>query len=288
MKELKIFSVIAIFTAVLYWGVEPLAHSVFHPGLHEKQPDFSFSDLKGVDTSLTGDATAGQDVITSNCTACHSITSQGFEAPMDDQSSADSYGVVPPDLSSAGYLYDAKYLANFMKNPAHAAKVEHKFNDNRPYPMSSFDYLSDQELMDGVAYLQSIAPKEMSNEDAFKDSCSRCHAMRYAKIHAKTDPVNLKNYMGSVPPDLSQMIRSRGEHYLNVFVNNPQETLHGTAMPRVGLNEKAQEQVISYLEEVGDSKKKEREELAPWVLGYLFIFTFFAYLWKRKVWSEVH
>jgi len=63
MKELKIFSVIAIFTAVLYWGVEPLAHSVFHPGLHEKQPDFSFSDLKGVDTSLTGDATAGQDVI---------------------------------------------------------------------------------------------------------------------------------------------------------------------------------------------------------------------------------
>ena len=30
MKELKIFGIVAVFTLVLYWGVEPFAHSQMH------------------------------------------------------------------------------------------------------------------------------------------------------------------------------------------------------------------------------------------------------------------
>jgi ubiquinol-cytochrome c reductase cytochrome c1 subunit len=154
--------------------------------------------------------------------------------------------------------------------------------------MGNFDWLGDQAILDAVAYFKSIAPKEMSNKEAYEDACSRCHAMRYDGLKALTDPVSMKNYIGSVPPDLSQMIRSRGEHYLNIFINNPQAILHGTAMPKVGLTKEVQEQVVTYLESVGDRKKAEREALAPWVLGYLVIFTIFAYLWKREKWSEVH
>jgi len=112
--------------------------------------------------------------------------------------------------------------------------------------------------------------------------------MKYAGIEATTPVDVIKAHMGSTPPDLSQYIKSRGEHYLHSFVNDPQLLLKGTAMPRVGLSEKAQEEVITYMEEVGDSKKAERNSLGIWVLGYMVVFAFLAYLWKRKIWEEVH
>ena len=94
--------------------------------------------------------------------------------------------------------------------------------------------------------------------------------------------------MGKIPPDLSQYIRSRGEHFLHEFINQPDKHLEGTAMPRVGLTHEAEKQVVEYMEEVGDSKKPEREALAGPFLGYLVIFAIFAWLWKMKIWREVH
>jgi ubiquinol-cytochrome c reductase cytochrome c1 subunit len=280
MKELKIFGVITFFTLVLYWGVEPYAHSVMHP--HVEPADFQFKDLKPV--KAQGDVAKGKDLVVTNCTGCHGIKSQGFSAPMDNASANMAYGVVPPDLSTAGKLYNETFLANFIKNPAHATKTEHKFQGGKVHPMPSYNWMPDEDIASIVAYLKSIAPAEMTNKEVFVDACGRCHSMKYAKIEATSD---VSNYMGSTPPDLSMMIRSRGHHYLETFINDPQKHLHGTAMPRVGLNEEAQKQVIEYIEEVGDSKKAEREGLAPYVLGFLVFMTFISYLWKREIWNEV-
>ncbi|MFV7791541.1 cytochrome c1, partial [Aliarcobacter lanthieri] len=82
-------------------------------------------------------------------------------------------------------------------------------------------------------------------------------------MSAFTTNADIKNYMGKLPPDLSQHIRSRGVDFLQTFINDPQKQLEGTAMPRVGLSQESQQQVINYLEEVGDSKKAQREELGP-------------------------
>ena len=291
MKELKILAVIVLFTGITYWGVEPLAHSIFHP--HVEPADYKFSDLKAVDTSIQGDVEAGKEAVAMNCTACHSIESQGFSAPMDAEMSAQSYGVVPPDLSNAGYMYETNFFANFLKDPAKALKLEHKFGENRAFPMPGYGWMSDQDIMNIVAYFQSIAPKKLTNREVFVDACGRCHDMNYAKLDgdaivAKTPDAIIKKYMGSIPPDLSMMIRSRGEHYLETFINDPQKQLHGTAMPRVGLTEHSQEQVVAFLEEIGDSKKEEREGIAWWVIGFMVIFSFVAFLWKRQIWDEVH
>ena len=59
-------------------------------------------------------------------------------------------------------------------------------------------------------------------------------------------------------------------------------------MPRVGLTSNAQEQVINYMEKVGDRKKAEREDLGYKLVIYMAIFTLLAYLWKVKIWREVH
>lgn len=280
MKELKIFGVVASFTLLLYWGVEPYAHSILHP--HVAPADFKFKDLEPV--TAKGDVAKGKELVTQNCTACHSITSQGFGAPLDNATANMSYGVVPPDLSSTGKIYDETFLAHFIKDPAAAAKVQHKFEGGQSHPMPGYGWMSDEDINSMVEYFKSIAPAEMTNEEVFVDACGRCHDMKYSKNFADSD---VSEYMGSTPPDLSMMIRSRGFDYLTVFVNDPQKNLTETAMPRVGLNESAQHQVVTYLEEVGDSKKAEREGLAPYVLGFLAFMTLVSFLWKKEIWAEV-
>ena len=294
MRELKILAVVVALTLITYWGVEPFAHSQMHP--HVAPADFKFSDVKedvAEITALQGNAANGEVLVTANCTACHSINAKGFPQVMDNASSAAAYGVTPPDLSSAGKLYHADYLAAFIKNPAKAAKVEHKFVDGKVHPMPNFDWMQPQEIADMVAFFKSIAPKEMTNKEVFTDACQRCHSIKYADMKGKsmaafTPNADIKQYMGKLPPDLSQYIRSRGHEYLETFVNDPQKHLEGTAMPRVGLNEEAQAQVVAYLEEVGDSKKAQREELGPKFLIYLVIFAIFGFLWKASKWRDVH
>ncbi len=290
MRELKILAVVVALTLITYWGVEPFAHSQMHP--HVDAPDYQFKDVDGLG-GLKGNAEAGAALVQANCIACHSIEKAGFPPLMDDATSAASYGVVPPDLSTSGKLYNADFLAAFIKDPAKAAKVSHKFQDGAVHPMPGYGWMQPQEIADMVAYLQSIAPKEMTNKEVFTDACQRCHGIKYGDMQkgtmgAKTPNENIKAYMGKLPPDLSQYIRSRGESYLHTFINDPQKHLEGTAMPRVGLTQEAENQVVTYMQEVGDSKKAERDALGPKFLIYLVIFAIFAWLWKSSKWREVH
>jgi len=293
MREIKILAVLVFFTGVLYWGVEPFAHSQMHA--HVEAPDYSYADTDDVRNGKTGDAVAGKSLVVDQfqCQSCHSMTVDGKQigASMD-------LGVMTPDLTTAGHIYSERYLAAFIANPAKASHVEHKMVDGKTHPMTKFDLNYDgtfgdddaQGVADIVAFLKSIAPKELTNKEVFVDACQRCHSIKYGDFYggsmaAKSD---VSNYMGKTPPDLSQYIRSRGEHFLHEFINEPGKHLHGTAMPRVGLTHEATEQVIEYMEEVGDSKKAIREALGPKFLGYLVIFTLFAWLWKAKIWREVH
>ncbi|WP_419768143.1 c-type cytochrome [Arcobacter sp.] len=240
-----------------------------------------------------GNVANGEVLVTSNCTACHSIESKGFPKVMDDASAAAAYGVVPPDLGTAGKLYTKEYLAGFIMNPARASKVTHKFVDGRVHPMPGYDWMQPQEIADMVAYLQSIAPKTMTDKEVFNNACQRCHSIKYGDMkggtmQAYTPDKDIKTYMGKIPPDLSQYIKSRGHEYIHELVNDPQKHLEGTAMPRVGLTLESEKQVVGYLEEVGDSKKAQREELGPKFLIYLAIFAIFAWLWKSKQWRDMH
>jgi ubiquinol-cytochrome c reductase cytochrome c1 subunit len=290
MKELKILAVVVALTLITYWGVEPFAHSQMHP--HVEAPDYAFKDVDGLN-GLQGNAEAGAALVQTNCIACHSIESAGFPQIMDNASSAAAYGVVPPDLGTAGKLYNADFLAAFIKDPAVASKVSHKYVDGKVHPMPGYAWMEPQEIADMVAYLQSIAPKEMTNKEVFTNACQRCHSIKYGdmmggSMTSFTPLENIKSYMGKLPPDLSQYIRSRGAEYLHEFVNDPQKHLEGTAMPRVGLTQESEQQVIAYLKEVGDSKSSEREALGPKFLIYLVIFAIFAWLWKVKQWRDMH
>ncbi len=253
----------------------------------------AFWDANKAAITATPNVANGEALVTANCTACHSIESKGFPQLMDNASAGAAYGVTPPDLGTAGKLYTKEYLVAFVKNPALASKTSHKFVDGKVHPMPGYDWMSAQEIADMVAYLESIAPESLTNKEIYVDACQRCHGLKYADMQKGTmgafsPDADITKYMGKLPPDLSQYIISRGPDYLGKFINDPQKLLEGTAMPRVGLNQESQEQVIKYLEEVGASKKAEREELGPKFLIYLVIFAIFAFLWKASKWRDVH
>lgn len=249
-----------------------------------------WNDVNKIDLSK-GDAMAGAEAFAMACTACHGLEAASLTAPVDGNLSSEMYGVNPPDLSTAGYLYTDKFLAAIILNPAMAMKVDHKFNDENPHPMTQFFGLGgelNQEVADIVAYLKSVAPKTLDDKKVFADACQRCHDVKYDKTYMSSLPNFLSKYMGSTPPDLSMMIRSKQADYLHKFINDPQKMLPATSMPRVGLNEQAQTQIVEYIEKVGDSKKAERESLSVYIMIYFAILAVFATLWKRKIWSKLH
>lgn len=227
MREFKIFCVVAIFTALVYWGVEPYAHSVMSPHLapadfNLEKEDINFAksvvntrqnelkvaqdDLaktqKGTDkeailaaqnkvktaenalatakanleanTALWarvkqidlkgGDASRGKAFFAAGggmCSGCHGLKADGIEAPITDSAG----GVVPPDLSLAGVLYDEKFLAALILNPALALKIDHKFPDGSFSVMMPYnaDMSGDSEelvssnIADLIAYFKEVA-----------------------------------------------------------------------------------------------------------------------------------
>ncbi|EDO6947322.1 cytochrome c1 [Campylobacter coli] len=374
MRELKIFLVVVVFTALVYWGVEPYAHSVMKPHVAPANFDYAAEDTayakgiiaekeialedakksndakriesaqKDLDKAkenlakveelwadvakidfTKGNAAKGKEFFNNNCFACHGIKEDDIVANITDS----SLGVIPPDLSSAGVIFDEKFLAALIMNPALALKVDHKFGD--AFIMTAYnsetsgdsEELVNANIADVIAYLKEVGLKFEAKENAtikqeaelkyskiedaneksalvekeiafakdrstFIEACGRCHDIKYDNFFTPSNHNDLANYLGSVPPDLSMMIRSRGEQYLHDFINNTQKLLPGTAMPRVGLTEDAQVKVVSYLEKVGDSKKEERESTGIYIMIFFVILSIFAIGWKRSVWSKLH
>jgi len=226
-------------------------------------------------------------------------------------------GVTPPSLDHAGAIYDKNFLIALIKDPAMATNVDHKYpNGTMTHPMGSISSMvsAPQDIANVVAYLKAKKAGEVTAKEAYVEACSRCHANRYGKLtqlgekpktksniktgldidamkfaqKVATEQGALAEYLGKLPPDLSIMFRARNEHFLHTFIENPQANLAGTAMPRTGLNEEGMEKVMEYLAETGDPSAPARAMAGPWVLGFFFLFTILAYLWKQSQWRDLH
>lgn len=256
-----------------------------------------WNEVNGINLT-SGDPANGELAFQASCMGCHSLKAGGYEPLVSEMEGSQMYGVNPPDLSLSGKIYDDKFLAALIKNPVMAMKLDHKFDfeyaGEAMHPMTPFYGAGTKddpnaEIADIVAYLKSVAPKEpLTSKAIYMDACSRCHDMKYDEMYVGGNKESLKAYMGMTPPDLSMYIRSRSNEYLHNFINDTQKMLPGTSMPRVGLTKEAEDEIIAYMESVGDSKKDERQKVSIYIMIYFVILAVFAGLWKRKIWSKLH
>ncbi|EDP73301.1 c-type cytochrome [Hydrogenivirga sp. 128-5-R1-1] len=277
MKELKILFIIAVIVLIGYYGIEPFAHHEMYGGI--PKPDFNYLDLK-YDINIKGNPKNGENIFKQNCQSCHSLKAKNLKAMMDKNTAMQAFNVIPPDLSNMAAIVEKHFLFNFIKNPQNATK-------NPKFAMPPMSQLSDQQIADIIAFLETTANKNITGEKILEDACTRCHSVKYQKIKAFTHAENLKKYLGKVPPDLSLKGRSKTKEYLEAFINNPQAVLPGTSMPRLGLKKESAEKVIAYLQEISDPHKKQRDKLGLWILGYVLIGVFLTYAWKKKVWAKI-
>ncbi len=277
MKEIKILFIIAIIVLIGYWGIEPFAHHEMYGNIPE--PDFKYSDLK-YKLNIQGNPQEGESLFKQNCQSCHSLNAKNLKALMDKDTAQNAFNVVPPDLSNIAAIVDHHFLFNFLKNPQEATK-------NPKFAMPPMSQLSDKQIADIIAFLSSVAKKDISGAEVIKDGCTRCHSIKYKKITAFTKENYLKKYLGKVPPDLSLKGRSKDKEYLEAFINNPQSVLPGTSMPRLGLTEESTQKAIKYLEDIADPHKEERNKIGFWVIVYMLIGVVLTYAWKKKVWKSV-
>ena len=71
--------------------------------------------------------------------------------------------VLQPDLGSAGNAFYSKDYLIVLLIIQHLGQKFHKFTDGRAHPMPSYELMNTpQEMLIWLAYLQSIAPKEMT------------------------------------------------------------------------------------------------------------------------------
>ncbi|MBU1643181.1 c-type cytochrome, partial [bacterium] len=250
-----------------------------------------------LETINSADPKAGKTAFLTNCTSCHSLHNKGINAEMDEKALIASYGFLPPDLSNAGSIYSIPFLYHLILDPADtvynsvfrrqskerlalesahvSSQDRERLDDDYRKSVASFTAkksaaykmpmlgLPEQKIADIAAYFQSISDPiaEISGREITVAACSRCHSVNYDSIALKANADMLQKYLGTVPPDLSQMIKSRGENYLVTFINDPQKHLLGTAMPRVGLSKIAEEKVIAYLTKVGDPYQAQRRQI---------------------------
>jgi ubiquinol-cytochrome c reductase cytochrome c1 subunit len=328
MRELKIFAVVAFFSLLTYYLVEPFAHHELHKKLdsqgnelifkthgftYDGTDDIAEAERKGDEAlvakkkafwadvaevaKLEGNAAAGEAGF-GMCIGCHNGANMNMG------------GAIPPNLDHAGAIYDKNYLIAVIKDPAMASNVDHKYVDTMMHPMGSIKSMmtDNQQIADVVAYMLEHKAGEVTPKEAYMEACVRCHAMRYDKLtqlgetpafkYEKDELAHkikvleeqdlVKAYMGKLPPDLSMIIRARGSHFMETFIANPQGQLAGTSMPRVGLNQEGYDKVEAYLTEIGDPSKVKREAIGPWVIGFFFIFSILAFLWKKSQWRDLH
>lgn len=265
MREFKIFIIVAFIIGVIYYGVEPLAHHAMHPPT--AQSDYEFKDLKelgAIDLSK-GNAENGKTLFADNCTSCHTLNSQ-LDSTLNARNPktvqpAGNGGVIPPDLSNAGLIFDSQFLAHFIKDPVRAVRLESKFevscdglekealdkcnatnNGKESYPMNAFNgVISDSQIADIVAYLKSIAPKHLSNKEVFIEACSRCHSAVYDKN--QYDSMFFAQHNAKVESLLKQSQGKKDEAFLESLNAGDKEFLNSLlaatkAKEKDGLSEK--------------------------------------------------
>ena len=182
MRELKIFAIVVVFTALVYYGVEPYAHSVMNPHIAPANFDLAAEDI--------------------------SFAKGTLEAKQNEFKIADE------DLKKAklGKERNADLIAQAeSKQKVAAAAVE----------TAKAQLEANQALWERVKGIDLKAGSEARGKEFFAEGgggCVGCHGL---KADGFESPIPDSSAYGVVPPDLSLVGAFYDERFLAALILNP-------------------------------------------------------------------
>lgn len=120
MKEFKILIILIVVIGVIYYGVEPYAHSVMLPKV--APADFAFKDLEPMDLK-NGDANKGKQLVAENCTA-YGIKSQNIPAPMDSLKREQLFWGRATGFKPCGGGFECEFLSPLHQRSCENGEIE--------------------------------------------------------------------------------------------------------------------------------------------------------------------
>ena len=185
-----------------------------------------------------------------NCLACHELKYQRYNRTFADLGISDADGI-------ANYMYTGEKVGDHITNTMPAKEAAKWFGSTPPDLTLEARFRSPDWI---YTYLRSFYVDESRpfgvNNKVFKDVGM---------------PHVLQNLQG---------VRTMDEH------GNLSEATGGS-MTAEEYDEFARD-LANFLEYTGEPNKLERESMGYWVIGFLFILLFFAYLLKKEYWRDVH
>ncbi|AZQ85799.1 cytochrome c1 [Colwellia sp. Arc7-635] len=185
-----------------------------------------------------------------NCLACHELKYQRYNRTFADLGISDEDGM-------ANYMYTGEKVGDHITNTMPAKEAAKWFGSAPPDLTLEARFRSPDWI---YTYLRSFYVDESRpfgvNNKVFKDVGM---------------PHVLQNLQG---------VRTMDEH------GNLSEATGGS-MTAEEYDDFARD-LANFLEYTGEPNKLERESMGYWVIGFLFILLFFAYLLKKEYWRDVH
>ena len=192
----------------------------------------------------------GFEAYINNCLACHELKYQRYNRTFADLGISDADGM-------ANYMYTGEKVGDHITNTMPAKEAAKWFGSAPPDLTLEARFRSPDWI---YTYLRSFYVDESRpfgvNNKVFKDVGM---------------PHVLQNLQG---------VRKMDEH------GNLSEATGGS-MTAEEYDDFARD-LANFLEYTGEPNKLERESLGYWVIGFLFILLFFAYLLKKEYWRDVH
>ena len=192
----------------------------------------------------------GFEAYINNCLACHELKYQRYNRTFADLGISDADGM-------ANYMYTGEKVGDHITNTMPAKEAAKWFGSAPPDLTLEARFRSPDWI---YTYLRSFYVDESRpfgvNNKVFKDVGM---------------PHVLQNLQG---------VRTMDEH------GNLSEATGGS-MTAEEYDDFARD-LANFLEYTGEPNKLERESLGYWVIGFLFILLFFAYLLKKEYWRDVH
>ncbi|MET1254016.1 cytochrome c1 [Aliikangiella maris] len=249
----------------------------------------------------------GMQVYVNNCLGCHALSFQRYnraakdlEIPEDvmienlifsdskvgdlitnnmkTKAAANWFGAAPPDLSVVARARGTKWLYNYLR----AFYVD----DLRPYGVNNsvFKDVAMPHVLENMQGLQAKTEIVKGIENDINYAKADMAAANQQLTEGKGDTHQLKKQIA----DAERVIHKAEEELVKLSKNKAYFTIikEGALTPE----EFDQEMValVNFLDYVGEPIKLERQRLGVWVLLFIALFGFVAYLLKKEYWKDIH